>query len=145
MGLFSSRPKWQSLPADEIAEQIIELHNSGKQKEARDMATQIKHGKVPGITSKEQKEMDKLYKRVTEGEKGAKAALASLRELKKASGNQGYKNRPLKERVHPSEFKHQVRSGKYQPTAQEAADIKKSDPALYQQLLQAEAKRRGLL
>jgi len=145
MGLFSSKPKWESLPASDIAEQMIKLQSQGKEKEARAIADQIRKGKVPGITPKEKKEMQKIYDRCTQGEKGIKAALTSIKDLKKASGNNGYSNRPLSERVHPSAFKDQVRRGKYTPTPQEAANIKRSDPALYQQILANEAKKRGWL
>jgi len=145
MGFFSSRPKWESLSAGEIAEQMLELQSKGKVKEAREIAEQIKKGKVPGITPKEKKEMEKIYQRCTEGEKGVKAAITSIKQLKKASGNNGYANRPLSQRVHPAAFKDQVRRGKYTPTAQEAQAIKKADPKLYQEILQAQAKRQGLL
>lgn len=148
MGIFGSRRRWESLPADEIAAQMQELHENGKAGEAQKMLREIKRGKVPGVSPKEQKEMEKFYKRVTEGEKGIKAARASLAELKKLgkqNGNNGYGNRPLSQRVHPSKLKEEIRRGRYTPTVQEAANIKKNDPALYQQLLQQEAKRRGLL
>lgn len=145
MGWFEKKPAWESLPADEMAAMLKDLHVSGKAKEAEAMMKKIKQGKVPGITGKEQKEMAKFHKRVTEGEKGAKAAIHSLRELKKMSGAQRHKNIPLKDRVHPSEYKNQIRTGKYRPGAQEAADIKKSDPALYKKLLEQEARKQGLL
>ena len=145
MGLFSSRPKWQSLPAYEIAEQLQNLHDSGKKGEADKMISEIKKGKVPGITPKEQKEMDKFYKRVTEGEKGYKAAKAALAEIRKSGGTKNFRNIPERERLHPAAYRARIASGKSRPDAAEAARLKKEDPATYQALLQAEAKRRGLI
>jgi hypothetical protein len=150
MGLFGGRPKWQSLPADQIADQLKDLHERGKVNDAKKMIEDIRRGKVPGITPKEQKEMQKFYKRVTEGEKGVKAAAASLRELRKMSGtgNRNYKNIPIEQRVHPSRLRDIEKSGRLGKRAysvSEIAAIKQNNPEMYQRMLHEEAKKQGLI
>lgn len=136
MGLFD-RPKrkWESVPADQMADALMGM----KPDEAKKAMEQIKKGKVPGLTVKQQKQIEKDYKRQTEGERGLGALFAGL----KGGGSKGHL--PDKEKYHPSEYKNRLASGKSRVgSAQEAMNIKKSDPALYQRILEQEARRRGL-
>jgi hypothetical protein len=149
MGWFSSGRKWESYSVGEIGADIVKLTAQGKTAEAtklfNEFKSNAKKGKIPGVTPKEQKEMEKIYKRASQGEKGVKAALTSVKELAKASGKKNYAGNPLSGKVHPSVYQKQLRSGKYTPTAAEAADLKKSNPDLYKQVLENEARKRGLL
>lgn len=92
MGFFSGKKKWESLPADEVAEMC---HKDPK------LYQDLKKGKIPGLTVKQQKDIEKVYKRAYEGEKG----LAALAAAMKRGGSKNYQNIPLKDRVHPSEYR----------------------------------------
>lgn len=80
---WGSKKRWQSLPAEDVAEAI----NSMPPKEAEDAMKQIKQGKVPGLTPKQQKQIEKDYKRKTEGERGLGAGGAAARDF--FSGKRG--------------------------------------------------------
>lgn len=83
--------KWQSLPADEVAEAI----NAMSKKDAESAMKQIKQGRVPGLTPKEQKQIEKDYQRMTEGERGLKASRAGISDF--FSGRSGTtKDGPLR-------------------------------------------------
>lgn len=83
--------KWQSLPADEVADALMSM----KAKDAQDVMKQIKQGKVPGLTPKEQKQIEKEYQRMTEGERGLKASRSGIADF--FSGKTGTtKDGPLK-------------------------------------------------
>lgn len=94
MGFFSKKRDWQSLPADEVAEAC---HKDPK------LYQDLKKGKIPGLTGKQQKEIEKVYKRAYEGEKGLSALAAALKGG--GSGNRNYQNIPLRDRVHPAEYR----------------------------------------
>ncbi len=137
MGWFSSdKKKWQSLPADEVANALMAM----KPEEAKKAMQEIKKGKVPGLTVKQQKQIEKDYKRAAEGERGVKALFAGF----KGGGSKNYGNLPARDRMHPSEYRRQVKAGKIQVSAEEAMQMKKTDPQLYQSLLETERRRRGL-
>lgn len=152
MGLFGGRRKWESYSVEEIGAEIVNLVSNKKTKEAKEFFNNFKNdakrGKIPGITPKEQKEMEKIYKRASEGERGIKAALASIKDLSKASGNNGYRNRPISARVHPSMLKKLQEKGKLGTpgySTSEALAIKQNNPAMYQEILEREARRQGLI
>lgn len=94
--MFGKR-KWESLPADQVADALMGL----PQKEAKKAMEDIKKGKVPGLSPKQQKQIEKDYQRQTQGERG----LAALRDGLKGGGSKNYNNLPLKDRVHPAEYK----------------------------------------
>lgn len=143
MGLFGQKRNWEAMPAADFAANLNALAK-GDKKKYDEVIRQMREGKIktPGFSAKDQKKIEKELRRTTEGERG----LGALRDAfkKNGQGQQGYKDRPLTERVHPSEWKRQFGSGKAQPNPSEAARIKKSDPALYQKILDQEVKRRGL-
>lgn len=93
------RKKWQSLEAGDVADALLQM----KPDEARKALKEIKSGKVPGFTPKEQRKIEADYKRASEGEKGISALLAGLKGG--GSGSKNYANLPLRERVHPAEYK----------------------------------------
>lgn len=97
MAWFSSKRKWESLPADEVAAEIKAM----KPNDAKEALKRLKDGKVPGLTPKQQKAIQKEYERCYEGEKG----LAALRDALKGGGSKNYQNIPLRDRVHPSEYR----------------------------------------
>lgn len=97
MGLFGGRRKWESLPADQMADEI----NGMKPADAKKALEAIRKGKVPGITPKQQREFEKEWKRCHEGEKG----LGALRDALRGGGSKNYQNIPLSDRVHPSEYR----------------------------------------
>lgn len=107
MGLFSKKPNWESLPAEDVAEMC--------RKDPK-LYQDLKKGRIPGISGKERQKIEKIYKRAYEGEKGLSALAAALKGG--GTGNKNYQNIPLKERVHPAE---------------------------YRRILEREAKRQGLL
>lgn len=94
-----ARRKWQSLEAGEMADALADM----KPADAAKALKEIKGGKVPGLTPKQQKEIERDYRRASEGEKGLSALMAGL----KGGGSRGrnYQNIPLKERVHPAEYR----------------------------------------
>lgn len=92
MSWFSKKPNWESMPADEVAEMCW--------KDPK-LYQELKKGKIPGISGSERAKIEKIYKRGYEGEKG----LAALRAALQGGGRRNYENIPLKERVHPSEYK----------------------------------------
>lgn len=94
-----ARRKWQSLEAGEMADALADM----KPADAAKALKEIKGGKVPGLTPKQQKQIEADYKRASEGEKGMKALIAGFRGG--GSGGRNYQNIPLKERVHPAEYK----------------------------------------
>lgn len=98
MGLFGKK-KWESLPVDQVADALLSL----PEKDAKKAMEDIKRGKVPGLTPKQQKQIEKDYERATRGETGVSALLAGMKGG--GTGNKNYKNIPLKERVHPAEYK----------------------------------------
>jgi hypothetical protein len=63
----------------------------------------IREGNVPQKSPKELRKAAQIAKRAAEGERG----LGALRAATKGggTGNQNYKNVPLKDRVHPTEYK----------------------------------------
>ncbi len=156
MGIFSSK-KSESIEVGEFVEMLASAKND---RERRKLLYSDGAKKKFNLTAKDLKKAEKLTERVTQGEKGIKAAAAGILDIVKGkvdSNNSEYtkmireaaqQNRHRGEKppppMHPSEWKQRVRSGKIQPSASEAARIKKSDPALYQQILDREVKRRGL-
>lgn len=99
MGLFNNKKKWQSLPVEDVADALLSLPD----KEAKKAIDDMKRGKIPGLTPKQQKKIEQDYKRASEGERGLAAIRDGLRGG--GTGNRNYKNIPLKDRVHPSEYK----------------------------------------
>ncbi len=113
------------------------------------------------LSAKEIKEMEKLEKKCTEGERGVKAFTSGVSDFLKGKGDSKYdrytkvireaakKNDHRGEMpsapIHPSYQKSLIQKGKIQPSAKDALHIKNTDPKLYQQILQREAKRQGLL
>lgn len=91
MGLFSKR-KSESPTVDEIL--------SMNDKKLREV---IKTGAVPQKTPKELRDAAKKAKRAAEGERG----FGAIRDAKRhaGTGNRNYHNIPLKDRVHPAEYK----------------------------------------
>lgn len=69
--------KWQSLPADEVAAAIIGMN----EKDAKSALEQIRKGRVPGLSPKEQKQIEKDVARRTQGERGGGAAAAGIRDF----------------------------------------------------------------
>jgi hypothetical protein len=74
---FLGKKKWESLPACDVADAI----NSMKPNEAKDAMKKIKDGKVPGLTPKEQKQIEKDVRRKTEGERGLGAGASAARDF----------------------------------------------------------------
>lgn len=93
MGLFSR--KSESLSVDEL----LELGN----KSDKELRKIIESGRVPQRTAKELRQAAKEMVRKTEGERGTGALAAGL----KGGGtrNRNHQNIPLKDRVHPAEYK----------------------------------------
>jgi hypothetical protein len=90
MGLFSRKSETPSV------DEILEMKD-------RDLKKVIASGKVPQKTPKELRKAAKDAKRASEGEKGTGALAAGLKGG--GTGNRNYRNIPLKERVHPSEYR----------------------------------------
>lgn len=97
MGIFGGRRKWESLPANEVAAEIMSMKPGDAKKALED----IRKGKVPGLTGKQQKEFEKEWERCHEGERG----LGALRDAMRGGGSRNYQNIPLRDRVHPSEYR----------------------------------------
>lgn len=79
---WGSKKKWESLPADEVADSISRL----PAKEAAAAMKQIKEGKVPGLTPRELKQIEKDFKKKTEGERGLGALGAGINDLRNGRG-----------------------------------------------------------
>lgn len=77
MGWFSDKKKWQSLPAEDVAEALQGM----KPSEAADAMKQIKAGKVPGLTPRQQKQIEKEYQRKTQGERNLSAGAAAAKDF----------------------------------------------------------------
>jgi hypothetical protein len=69
----------------------------------KDLQKVIESGKVPQKTPKELRKAAQAAKRASEGEKGTSALAAGLKGG--GTGNRNYRNIPLKERVHPAEYR----------------------------------------
>jgi hypothetical protein len=113
----------------------------------RDIEKLLKEKKAPVRTAKELRKMAKDDRRRLEGEKGFAAFRAAVTE-KGGSGNRNYKNVPLKERVHPSQYKKLEQSGRLgRPGTSfaQAAELKRTNPKEYERLLEQEARRQGLI
>lgn len=67
----------------------------------KDLKAVIASGKVPQKTAKELRKAAQEVKRKTEGERGIGALSAAL----KGGGSKNYQNIPLKDRVHPAEYR----------------------------------------
>lgn len=106
MGLFSR--KSESLSVDEL----LELGN----KSDKELRKIIESGRVPQRTAKDLRKAAKEAIRRTEGERGIGALAAGVRGG--GTSNRNHENIPLRERVHPAEYK---------------------------RILQREAKRQGLI
>lgn len=70
----------------------------------RDLRKIIESGRVPQKTPKELRKAAQEVKRRTEGERGLGALRAGLTGSQ-GSGGKNYRNIPLKERVHPAEYR----------------------------------------
>jgi hypothetical protein len=90
MGFFSNKKNWQSLPAEDVADAI----NSMSPKDAQQAMKDIKAGKVPGLTPKQQKQIEKDYRKKTEGERGLGAGAAAAKDF--FQGRQGKTVDPIK-------------------------------------------------
>lgn len=91
MGLFGKR-KSESPTVDEIL-----------QMKDKELQAIIREGKVPQKSPKELRKAAQMAKRAAEGERG----LGAIRDAKRhgGTGNRNYKNVPLKDRVHPVEYR----------------------------------------
>lgn len=69
----------------------------------RDLRKVIESGRVPQKTPKELRKAAQEVKRRTEGERGIGALAAGLKSS--GSGGKNYQNIPLKDRVHPAEYR----------------------------------------
>lgn len=83
MSFFSSPRKWESLPAEDVAEALTSM----KPQDAKKAMEDIKKGKVPGLTPKQQKQIEKDYKKKTEGERGLGAGASAAKDF--FQGKQG--------------------------------------------------------
>lgn len=88
MGLFSRKSETPSV------DELLEMND-------RDLKRVIASGKVPQKSPRELRKAAQVAKRATEGERGLQALAAGF----KGGGAQNHKNIPLKDRVHPSEYK----------------------------------------
>lgn len=70
----------------------------------RDLRKVIDSGRVPQKTPKELRKAAQEVKRRTEGERGVGALRAGLTGSQ-GSGGKNYQNLPLKDRVHPAEYR----------------------------------------
>lgn len=134
MGFFSK--KSESFSVDEMLEM--------KDKEIEKL---LREKKAPVRSAKELRKMAKEDRRRLEGEKGFAAFRAAVTESG-GSGNKNYKNIPLSQRVHPSQYKRLQQSGrlgKPGTSFAQAAELKKSNPKAYEKLLEQEARRQGLI
>ena len=134
MGFFSK--KSESFSVDEMLEM--------KDKEIEKL---LREKKAPVRSAKELRKMAKDDRRRLEGEKGFAAFRAAVTE-KGGSGNQNYKNVPLSQRVHPSQYKKLQQSGrlgKPGTSFAQAAELKRTNPKEYEKLLEQEARRQGLI
>lgn len=91
MGLFSKK-KSESPTVDEIL-----------QMKDKDLRAIIREGRVPQKSPKELRKAAQVAKRAAEGERGLGAISAATKGG--GTGNRNYKNVPLKDRVHPTEYK----------------------------------------
>jgi hypothetical protein len=91
MGLFGKR-KSETPSVDEL----LAMND-------RDLKKIIESGVVPQKKPKELREAAKKAKRAAEGEKGLGALGAGLKGG--GTGNRNYQNVPLKDRVHPAQYK----------------------------------------
>lgn len=113
----------------------------------KDIEKLLKDKKAPVRSAKELRKMAKDDRRRLEGEKGFAAFRAAVTE-KSGTGNKNYKNVPLSQRVHPSQYKKLQQSGrlgKPGTSFAQAAELKKSNPKAYEKLLEQEARRQGLI
>lgn len=135
MGLFSNK-KSESFSIDEVLDM-----------KDKDIEKLLREKKAPVRSAKELRKIAKEDTRRLEGEKGFAAFRAAVTE-RGGSGNRNYKNVPLKERMHPSQYAKLEKSGrlgKPGTSFAQAAELKKSNPAEYQKLLEQEARRQGLI
>jgi hypothetical protein len=77
MGLFGGKKHWTSLPAEDVADALMSM----KHKDAIDAMKQIKDGKVPGLSVKDQKRIEKDYKKKTEGERSLGPGAAAAKDF----------------------------------------------------------------
>lgn len=91
MGLFGKK-KSESPTVDEI----LKMNNEK-------LRQIIREGRVPQKSPKELRKAAEAAKRAAEGERG----LGAIRDARKhaGTGNRNYYNIPLKDRVHPAEYK----------------------------------------
>lgn len=132
---FLSRKKSESFSIDEV----LEMKDKEIEKLLRDK-------KAPVRSAKELRKMAKDDRRRVEGEKGFAAFRAAVTEKGGSSGN--YKNVPLSQRVHPSQYKKLQQSGrlgKPGTSFAQAAQLKQTNPKEYERLLEQEARRQGLI
>lgn len=142
MGWFSSKKTTY-----EVGD-VVDALQSGSKQEADKMLKAIKAGDVPSISASELKKMEKIFKRASEGERGLGAALTSMKEIKSSGGQKNFKNIPVSQRVHPSRLRDLQKSGRLGTpgyTTADALKLKKDDPQKYQEILEREAKRQGLI
>jgi hypothetical protein len=90
MGLFSRKSETPSV------DEILGMSD----KKPREI---IESGKVPQKTPRELRKAAQVAKRAAEGERGLGALAAGMKGG--GTGNRNYQNIPLKDRVHPSEYK----------------------------------------
>lgn len=143
MGLFDRRK-----PVTYEVGDVVDILRSGDKKEADKLLKEIKDGKVPSISPKEQKKMEKIFKRASQGERGLGAALTSLKEIASESGSKNFKHVPVQQRYHPSRVRDLQKQGKLGIPGYSTADalkMKETDPKMYEAILQREAKRQGLI
>lgn len=133
MGLFSR--KSESFEIDELLAM-----------KDKDLEKILREKKAPIRSAKELRKMNREALRKTVGEKGFAAVRAAV--AGGGSGNRNYKNVPLSQRVHPSQYKklqESGRLGKPGTSFAQAAELKKSNPKEYEKLLEQEARRQGLI
>lgn len=88
MGWFSRKTETPSV------DELLEMND-------RDLRKVIESGKVPHKTPKELRKAAQVAKRATEGERGLGALAAGA----KGGGAKNHRNIPLKDRVHPAEYR----------------------------------------
>lgn len=88
MGWFSRKSETPSV------DELLEMND-------RDLKKVIASGKVPQKSPKELRKAAQVAKRASEGEKGLGAMKAGL----KGGGAKNHQNIPLKDRVHPAEYR----------------------------------------
>lgn len=97
MGFFSKKSE-----SYEVGDAVAALAAAKNNSERNKVLKEIKGGKYT-MTAKQIREAEKLAKRCSEGELGTSAFIAGMKGG--GTNNQNYKNIPLRDRVHPAEYR----------------------------------------